>query len=122
MSGRGMALFVEWNCFPGLQLVSLLSSQGEQRPRASICKSLCCHKRRPVILSPRWLSSKNLFLHLKLVGVWGGPEGGLWTLKEVSQGEGSGGSVFVMSECCRNRGVHVPLKSELAPLLLSVVM
>lgn len=118
MAGPCTALFVAWNCFPRRQLVSLRGGQG---PRASICKSLCCHDRVQVVLGPGRLLSRGLLLHPQ-EGAWGGPEGGLGVLSEVPQGEESGGSVFVMSECCRIGSVHVPLKRELAPFLLSVVM
>lgn len=43
-------------------------------------------------------------------------------LNEVPKGEESGASVFVLSEGCRIGSVPVPLKRELAPFLLSVVM
>lgn len=119
MTRRGTALFVEWNYFLRCSwFPSSAAREGEETKGSESTKAFAATK-CVVVLGPRRLISKELALHPK-PGGGGCPWGGLWALHEVPQGEES------VDQCSRCLSaalrVRVPLKSELAPFLLSVVL
>lgn len=93
--------------FPGCSWFSSAAIEGRDQGPA-FAKWLCCHKSVLVVLCPRWLISKDLFPHPK--ERWGETPRG----KEVGDGVCD---VWVLQE----PSVHVPLRSELAPFLSSVM-
>lgn len=65
MTGRGTALFVEWNCFPGMQLVSLPAARAGTDRGPAFAKASAVRKSVQVTLGPSGLVSKDLFFPLK---------------------------------------------------------
>lgn len=69
MTGRGTALFAEWNCFLSCSCIpSSAARQGKETQGQHLQKPLL-PQMCVVILGPRWLISKELSLHPKERGI-----------------------------------------------------